>query len=432
MGLIDKIKTFRRASKQELSQVSANSYNSNSILASRSKPLLLSAVYRCVDLISDSIAILPFVVYERDSRGFKTEAVKHPCYDILGLEPNENMTRYVFMKTMATSVLLTGNAYAYIERDELLNVTQIIYLPSQMVSVISVPDENGISRKRYRVNGLTELVEPRDMIHVLNFTYNGIEGVSTLSHARQALQIATSGEEYALDSFSDGGMTRGLLKVEGSRLTDKQKDDIYERWNNRMNPATNRRHSMAILEHNMSYQAISLNSKDLQLIESRQFSVIEICRFFSVSPIKAFDLTKSSYATVEATQLQYLADTVAPVIAKFEQEFQRKIFLPSERRKYIAEFDTSELLRTDKAAQANFWREMSNVGAATPNEIRKPMNLPPLPDGDHAFIQVNMQTLSAAVAPKDENNQLIQDNKNGKNKGKAKPRKPRQTDGDGK
>ena len=393
--------------------------------------MLLSAVYRCVDLISDSIAILPFVVYERDVRGFKTEAPNHPCYDVLGLEPNENMTRYVFMKTMATSVLLTGNAYAYIERDELLRVTQLVYLPTQAVSVVFQPDESGISRKRYRVNGFRELVEPQDMIHVLNFTYNGIEGISTLAHAAQTLKIATSGEEYALDSFAGGGMTTGLLKVEGSRLTESQKDDIYERWNKRINPATGRRGSMAILEYNMSYQPISISAKDLQLIESRQFSVIEICRFFSVSPIKTFDLTKSSYATVEATQLQYLADTVAPVIAKFEQEFQRKVFLRSERRKYLAEFDTSELLRTDKAAQANFWREMSNVGAATPNEIRKPMNLPPLPDGDHAFIQVNMQTLSAAVQQKEDNNQLLQDNGKSKNKGKAKPRKPSQTNGGG-
>lgn len=427
MGFLDKITSFRKVSKKELSQPTANSINGgligSSYLASRSKPMLLSAVYRCVDLISDSLAILPFVVYEKDSRGFKTEAVKHPCYSVLNLEPNENMTRYVFMKTMATSALLTGNAYAYIERNNKLEVEQLIYIPSKEVTVVFIPDSNGIRRKRYRVEGFEELVEPRDMIHVLNFTYNGIEGVSTLTHAAQTLQIATANESHTMKAFEGGGVPTGILKISGSRLTDSQKDDIYTKWYNR------RAGGLAILEHNMDYQSISISPKDLQLLESKQFSVIEIARFFSVSPVKLFDLSKSSYATVEATQLQYLADTVAPVITKFEQEFQRKLFLLSERARYSAEFDTSELLRTDKAAQATFWRELSNIGAATPNEIRRPMNLPPLPDGDNAFIQINMQTLSAAANQSVTNNQQSENNDAGKTTGKAKPRKPRTKNG---
>lgn len=431
MNIVEKIKSFRKASKAEVSQIPANSYNGLT-LASRNKPMLLSAVYRCVDLISDSLAVLPLVVYERDSRGFKTEATEHPSYNIFNLEPNENMTRYVFMKTMATSMLLTGNAYAYIERDSKLRVTQLVYIPTADVSIVFQPDSNGIKRKRYKVTGFKELIQPKDMIHVLNFTYNGIEGVSTLTHAAQTLNIATSGEEHALEFLRGGGAATGALKIEGSRLSKEQKDAIYEQWYNRTNPVTGRNGSLIILEHNMSYQPISISPKDQQLLESRAFSVVEIARFFSVSPVKLFDLSKSSYATVEATQLQYLADTVAPVIAKFEQEFQRKVFLPSEQGKYSVEYDTSELLRTDKAAQATFWRELSNIGAATPNEIRRPMNLPPLPDGDNAFIQVNMQTLSAAVnQPAEiENNQPIQDNGT-ETKGKAKPRKPRKSNGNG-
>lgn len=425
MGFFDKIKSFRKASKKELSQATANSYGGVSFggnyLTSRSKPMLLSAVYRCVDLISDSLAILPFIVYEKDARGFKTEAKLHPCYLVLNLEPNEDMTRYVFMKTMATSALLTGNAYAYIERNSLLEVEQLIYIPTNQVDIEFIPDENGILRKRYRVNGFSRLVEPRDMIHVLNFTYDGIKGVSTLTHAAQTLKIAASSEAHAESAIGSGGVPNGLLKIEGPRLTEEQKDDIYDKWYKR------RAGGLAILEHNMSYQSISISPKDLQLLESRAFSVIEIARFFSVSPVKLFDLSKSSYATVEATQLQYLADTVAPVIIKFEQEFQRKLFLRSEQRRYSVEFDTSELLRTDKAAQATFWRELSNIGAATPNEIRRPMNLPPLPDGDNAFIQINMQTLSAA-AKQSENNQLLKDNgTESETTGKTKPRKSRKT-----
>ena len=110
MNITDKISLFfRKATKKELSQVTAGSFSGGrQVLASRSKPMLLSAVYRCVDLISDSIAVLPLVVYRKDSRGFKSEATDHPCYQLLNLEPNEDMTRYVFMKTMASALPLVS------------------------------------------------------------------------------------------------------------------------------------------------------------------------------------------------------------------------------------------------------------------------------------------------------------------------------------
>lgn len=110
---------IRKASKAEISQVTAWNTNSLPFLASREKPMLLSTVYRCVDLISDSVGVLPFKVYNIDSDGFKSEAKNHPAYELLNLEPNENMTRYTFLKTLMASVLLTGNGYAYIKEERI-------------------------------------------------------------------------------------------------------------------------------------------------------------------------------------------------------------------------------------------------------------------------------------------------------------------------
>lgn len=372
-------------------------------LLSRSKPMLLSTVYRCVDLISDSVAVLPLKTYQLDAQGFKREYKEHPAYPILDLEPNEDMTRYVFFKTLMASVLLTGNGYAYIERDYSLNILQLIYIPSTQVSIVYITDKKGIMRKRYQVVGFKELVEPRDMIHVLNFSYDGIMGVSTLTHARQTINISTSTEEHAAGFFKSGASVSGILTYEGGRLDKKQKDEIYQIWEERTNPVTGRPNGVAILEKNMTYQPISISPKDSQFIESRMFNVVDICRFFSVSPIKVFDLSKSSYSTVEATQLQYLTDTVLAVITKIEQEINRKVFLQSERGKVIAEFDTSAILRTDKAAQASFYKELSYVAGITPNETRRELGYPRLEGGDNAFVQVNMQTLTNAVKEKTEN-----------------------------
>ena len=387
----------RKASKKEISQVTAFSSGTSNLLWSREKPMLLAAVFRCVDLLSDSLAVLPLRIFLRDEQGFKTPAEKHSLYPILDLEPNEDMTRYVLLKTMVASVLLKGNAYAYIERTPSGAVSQIIYIPATDVGIEFVRDHNGIYRKRYRVAGFKKLVEPKDMIHVMNFSYDGIVGVSTLAHAAQSLGIATAAEERANVNLKNGGALTGVLTVEGPRLDKKQKDDIYMTWAERMNPTSGNPSSIAVLEGNMKYQSIAISPKESQLLEARQFQVVEICRIFGVSPVKIFDLSKSSYSTVEATQLQFLTDTLLPLITKFELEFRRKLLVGDEMKNYDIEFDTSVILRTDKKAESSYWRDMTYIGAATPNEVRKLNNLPPLANGDVAFVQVNMQPLDHAV-----------------------------------
>lgn len=388
---------IRKASKREIREVVASGYTGNSLfLGSRENAMLLSTVYRCVDVISDSVAQLPLETFSIDSEGFKRPFINHPIYSLMNDEPNEDMTRFTFFKTMVASILLRGNAYAYIERDFRGNTVQLIYLQDHQVSIEWILDTDGVKRKRYRIVGFKELVEPKDMIHFLNFSYDGIIGVSTLTHARQSLGIATDSEAHAAKFFKGGANMAGIMTIEGTRVNTDQKQQNYDEWSKRTDPITGNSNGIVILEGNMKYQPISINPKDSQLLESRQFNVVDICRFFSVSPVKAFDLREANYSTVEATQLGFLTDTVAPMLVKIELELQRKLFKNSERGKVKIEFNTTGFLRADKAAQGTYLNQMFQIGAMTPNEIRRENNLPKVEYGDNAFVQVNIQTLERA------------------------------------
>jgi HK97 family phage portal protein len=149
----------------------------------------------------------------------------------------------------------------------------------------------------------------------------------------------------------------------------------------------------------MDFQPITVSPSDAQLLETREFNVIDICRFFGVSPVKAFDFSKSSYSTVEATQLAFLTDTLSPLLEKIELEFERKLYKPSEKDSIDVKFDTASLLRADKKSLAEYYNSLFQIGAISPNEIRKSLSLPALPDGDATFVQVNVQTLNKAVNP---------------------------------
>lgn len=381
---------IRRARRREVADAFAFGSGTGSArrLMSREHPMLLSAVYRCVNLLSDTLAALPCEVMRLDNEGFRTKDNTHPAADLLGLEPGCDMTAFTFFRCMVSSMLLQGNAYAYIDRDMSGHIRELVFLHPSKVSVTWVVDAAGIRRKRYRVTGFADLVPPSDMLHVLNFSYDGVTGVSTLEHARQTLAISTQSEEHASGFFASGGQMSGVLNVEGV-LNKQQRAQIYETWKERTDAG-----GVVVLQSNMKYQPISISPRDSQLLESRRFNVLEVCRFFGVSPIKNYELENTSYNTIEATQIEFLTDTLQPLIRRFEDELNRKIFTTTERADHEVRFDTAALLRTNKQAQGEYLRNMFYCGAYTTNEIRRENGMARIEGGDVPMVQVNMTGLA--------------------------------------
>lgn len=369
-----------------------------------SKALLISTVYRCVEVISDSVAQLPLEPYKIDSSGYKLKFTNHPTYRLLNAEPNSRMTRFTFIKTLIVSTLLKGNGYAFIERDNLGNATALHYIPSDLVTII--PPKTLKDNVAYSVTGLSNIIEACNMIHILNFSYDGITGISTLAHAKNTLGLSADSEAHASGFFKGGANLAGILKVQ-SNLTSKQKSDLKNSWQTAFSPSTGQPNGVAVLEGNMEFQPITVNPTDAQLLETRQFNVIDICRFFGVSPVKAFDLSKSSYSTVEATNLSFLTDTLSPLLEKLELEFERKLYKPSEKESIDVRFDTSRLLRADKQSLASYYNTLFNIGVVSLNEIRKELDLAAVEGGDNHFIQVNMMEVNKAAQNVPSNNAII-------------------------
>lgn len=386
-------------------------YNCASIY-SDDKAMLLSAVYRCVNVIASSAAQLPLEPYKLDTNGYKTKFTQHTTYNVLNRRPNSNMSRFTFISLMMSSMLLNGNAYALIERDEKGNCIALHYIPSGNVTIhkpIKIGDE-----VKYSVIGIKRKIEACNMIHLLNYTVDGYEGISTLAYAKKTLQIASDSEGNAAGFFKGGGNLAGILKANAPLTTDR-KQKLKSSWNQAFSQNGNP-NGVAILDADLSFQSVSVNPADAQLLESRQYNVVDICRFFGVSPVKVFDLSKSSYNTIEQMQLAFLTDTLQPLLEKFEQEFERKLYKPSEIDSIDVRFDTAALLRVDKQSLANYYNTLFQIGAITPNEIRRELDLPQLEDGNETYVQVNLMSLknmNKEVAEQNEEKVLLnEDNKN--------------------
>lgn len=349
-----------------------------------SQSLALSAVYRCVEVITNGVASLPVKLYRTDEKGFKYEMHNNLSF-ILSKKPTGKMNAFTFYKLIVKDILLQGNAYALILRNGKGEVIGLQYIQAGLVSPIDRGD-----RIEYQVTGIKGFVRQEDILHFMNYTDNGVYGISVLTHARRTLGIADYGENASENFYKSGGCTTGFLKFDGPS-SGKQREEILSAWNQATGGVRNQPNGIPVLPANVNYTQLSVNPADAQLLESREFSIVEICRFFGVSPTKCFDLTHASYNNSEMAELAFLNDTLRPLLTKIEMEMETKLFKPEEG--YDIKFDVSELLRTDKKSQAEYFTKLFNLGVLSPNDIRKELDMDEIEGGDIHCAQINLTSI---------------------------------------
>lgn len=346
--------------------------------------LNLSAVYRCVEVITNGVASLPVKLYRVDGDGYKHQLDNDLSY-VLSKRPSEKMNSFTFYKLLVKDILMSGNAYALIKRDGNGKVIGLNYVPAGLVSPI-----DRIDHIEYMVTGMKPTVHQKDIIHLMNYSDNGVFGVSVLTYARRTLGIADGGEKSAENFYKSGSCTSGFLKFDGPS-SGKQREEILSAWNQATGGPNTGPNGIAVLPANVNYTQLSVDPADAQLLESREFSVIEICRFFGVSPWKCFDLTKSNYNNSEMAELSFLNDTLRPLLTKIEIELETKLF-PG-MTGYDIKFDVNEMLRTDQKSHAEYLTKMFNLGVLSPNEIRKELDMEEIEGGNIHVAQINLTSI---------------------------------------
>ena len=336
----------------------------------------ISAVYRAVEIISDSIAMLPIKIRQLDADHYN-ELDSHSLN--LVMKNAGYLSKYTFIKLLIQSIMLRGNGFAYIERAGDGTVTGLRYLPSGDVQIHYNKEKkelyytcNYVSKKR---------IEPINMIHLLKNTYDGVNGVSTLTYATRSINLSNNTENSANNFFTSGCNLAGILTVQG-QLNDKQRDQIRSSWNQAY---SNGGAGLAVLQGNMDYKPIQLSAAESQMLESREFNITDIARFFGISPVLLGDLSHSSYSTIEATQNQFLLHTLNPYIVLVEEEFTRKLFKPSESN-LVIDLDETALLKTDKSALAGYYGALLDKGVLCVNEVRKELGYSPIDGGEKHMI----------------------------------------------
>ena len=136
----------------------------------------------------------------------------------------------------------------------------------------------------------------------------------------------------------------------------------------------------------MSYQPISSNANDSQMIESRTFNVREIARYFNINPILLGDNSGASFSTIEAANIEFVSHTLQPYITMVEDEFNRKLVKPSESNTIYIDLDEKYLLKGDMNTTASYLTTLTGSGIMSINEARQYLGMQPVEGGDECAI----------------------------------------------
>ena len=317
----------------------------------------LSTAYRCIELISDSIGTLPVQVKKLGRRGKTNVLDNHPLVKII-YDKRNRITKFMLFKLIVQAVITKGNSFVYIERAQDGTPTSLRYLEPQDVTVNYNKQTNDLYYLANKVS--SRRIPPSDMLHFVKNSYDGVNGVSLLTYASRTLKLANDTESSASRFFGSACNLSGILKMTGNP-TQEQMTSAKQTWQLIANDG------LAVMKGNMDYIPVQLSASDSQLIESRQYNVQDICRFFGVSPVLVGDLSHS-LSTIEAIQNEFLTHTLAPYISMIEDELNRKLI--TDDNLYI-NLDETAILRTDKQQLAQYYSTLLNTGVLSINEVRK-------------------------------------------------------------
>ncbi|MGP7732941.1 phage portal protein [Oceanimonas smirnovii] len=350
--------------------------------------LASSAVRACVTLLAESVAQLPCELYERSDQGERKRATDHPLYDVVHNLPNRKDTAFEYYEQTQGCLGIRGNHYSLIERDGAGYVTELIPINPDKVTVLKGPD----ALPYYHLTDANEILPARLVHHVRGFSLDGYVGLSPIQTNADVIGLSQATEGHAAQVFANGTTMSGVIerpKESGAINSQAAVDALLSKWQERHSGMRNA-FSVALLQEGMTYKQLAMDNEKAQLLQSRNFSITEICRLYKVPPHMIQQLDKASFNNIEHQGLQFVIYTLLPWLKRIEAAMMRDLLLRSERSRFYIEFNVSGLLRGDQKSRYEAYALGRQWGWLSVNDIRRLENLPPIAGGDKYLTPLNM------------------------------------------
>lgn len=328
----------------------------------------LSAVWACTSRTSQLIGALPAALYEKDADDGRTRVEDDLDY-ILTTKPNQEQTGLEFWEGIVAQTLISGNGLA-----------RRLKIGNRLVGLEPMPGgkpvrKDGVLMYTRPDRGKTEYLPASEVFHIRGFGVGDGIGLSAVQYGVHSLGAALAADETASKFFANGMNVAGVLETDRT-LTPEQRallQSTLEAFS-----SSKKAGKTFIAEAGFTYKQMSVSPEDAQLLETRRFSVEDICRWFGVPPIIIGHAAEGQtmWGTgVEAIMLSWLTTGINPLLRRIEKRILVDLIDGPKRRKRYFEFNRQAMLQMDSKSLGEFMSKMGASGTMTANERRARLNL---------------------------------------------------------
>jgi HK97 family phage portal protein len=346
-----------------------------------------SAVWAATRLLTGTMSTLPRELYRQTGRS-KDPARDNPTRRMFKRQPNPMQGSVTFLETEFNHLINWGNSYAEKGFDEFGRVDTLWPIHPERVTY----DER---EEIYYVRNDQELsVTPftsKEIFHVPGL----FGGKGVIHHAAESIGMGLATEQYGASFFGNGAGPSFAL-THPKTLGPEAAENLRQSWRKRYSGPT-KANGLLVLEEGTVVTPITVPPEQAQFLNTRQFNITEIARWYNVPPHMLRELSKSSFNNIESESLHYILNSVLPWLVRWEDECNRQLLSEEDQESHFFKFIVHGLLRGDMKTQAQFFKDMLGVGVYDINEVREYLDMNPVNGGELRLVPLNMTTPERAA-----------------------------------
>lgn len=245
----------------------------------------LPALYGGVKLLSDNIASMPLRVYlsqlGRDGYPGKRMWTGPSIFE----QPSVIGTTFSWINTMMVSLLLQGNAWAWVTgRDNYGFPTGLEWIPPNDVYVHEQEDEHSWNPLRAKVFAFGREVAwhgpDAEVFHVAGLPMPGrIEGISPLRQFALTFLAGTEAQRYGTDWYASGGFPPGTFQNAEIEVDKEQAAEMRAELVKSL-----RRREPLVYGRDWDYKPVTVPPSEAQFLESMQMNATHVATILNVPP----------------------------------------------------------------------------------------------------------------------------------------------------
>lgn len=359
-----------------------------------------SDVFTAIDIISKDIASTSIQFNDKDNYLDDDKKI----LKLLNKRPNPYLDAWHFKYIIVANMLLNGNSYVEIVRDDKGQPIELYHMQNSAVSIEQIDDKikyNYIDERDGHVRFDTE-----DVLHFRMFSVDGFNGYSPLFALANEIGISMGSKKFLDEFFKNGGTSTAILKYEDGRYSDEELEIIRQNFENSQLKNNN---GLVMLDDTMTFDRLKVPTEVLNFLNSYKFSTQQVAKAFGL-PLSKLGI-ETVNTSLKDSGIEYYRSTLYPIFSMMNAEIEEKLFAQSPYEVTL-DYDVARLIDSDPDVKLERVTQLFTKKIITLDEARAQFGFKPVENGSEPLADLNTIFLKDLSAYQDSKVQKNIDNLN--------------------